>query len=459
MGTFDGLSVALSGLYAQRQGMDIAAQNVANASTAGYTRQRVALQSVGSLAVPDLWSSSRDETGGVLVAGVDRVTDPYLDSQVRDSHAVASELTSSANAMASVEQVFTEPSDTGLSDALSSFFSAFHDVANQPADLGVRSSLLQKAAAVTDWLHSASTRLTAQQQALGSQATSLVAQVDDAAKQLAGLNQTIARAVPNGVQANELKDQRDQLALRLSELVGGTVTTDDAGNVNVRLGGNELVTGSTVNLLTTSQVAGQTVVQWAQGGATATIPGGSLFGVIDAAQNEIPAWSARLDQVAATLASQVNSLHQSGFDLGGTAGGAFFTGTTAASLTVAISDPRLVAASAVAPGATGPSLNTGVADKLAMLSSSQTGPSAGYARLVADVGVASSSLQNQLATQASVVASVDAAKTSTSGVSIDEEMTAIVAYQRAYEASSRVMTAIDSLLDTLINRTGLVGRG
>jgi flagellar hook-associated protein 1 len=358
-----------------------------------------------------------------------------------------------------VEQVFTEPSDTGLSDALASFLSAFHDVANQPADLGVRSSLLQKATAVTDWLQSASSRLTAQQQALGDQTTSLVAQVDDAATQLANLNQSIARAVPNGVQANELRDQRDQLALRLSELVGGTVTTDDSGNVNVRVGGNELVTGSMVNRLTTAQVAGQTVVRWAQSGTTATIPGGSLFGVIDAAQNGIPAWSARLDQVAATLATQVNALHQGGFDLNGAAGGAFFTGTTAATLTVAVTDPRKLAASAVAPGATGPSLNAGVADKIAMLASSQTGPSAAYSRLVADVGVASSSLQNQLATQASIVASVDAAKSSVSGVSIDEEMTSIVAYQRAYEASSRVLTAVDSMLDTLINRTGLVGRG
>jgi flagellar hook-associated protein 1 FlgK len=459
VGTFDGLSVALSGLYAQRQGMEVAAQNVANASTAGYTRQRVSLQSVGSLAVPDLWSSTRDATGGVMVAGVDRVQDPFLDSQVRDSHAVAADLTASAGAMASVEQVFTEPSDTGLADALSTFFSAFHDVANQPADLGVRSSLLQKAAAVTDWMSSASSRLTAQSQALGGQAVSIVSEIDATAARLADLNQTIARAVPNGVQANELADQRDQLALRLSELVGGTVTNDASGNVNVRLGGRELVTGSTANVLTTSQVAGRTVVSWADDGSTATIPGGQLGGVLDSANTTIPQWSARLDQVAASLASQVNALHQSGYDLTGAAGGPLFSGTTAATVTVAITDPRRLAASAVAPTASGPSLDVGIADRLGALAGTTTGPAAVYGQLVADLGVAAKSVQDRLSTQAAVVSSVDAAQSSVSGVSIDEEMTSIVAYQRAYEASSRVLTAVDSLLDTLINRTGLVGRG
>ncbi len=457
MGSFDGLSVALSGLQAQRRAMDVSAQNVANSATVGYTRQRVNLASVGTLSVPALWATGY-ATGGVMVTGVQRIQDAFLASQVRDAHASASDLTASSTALANVEQLFVEPSDTGLSAQLSSLWAGFHDLANQPADLGTRAQLLQQAGTVTDWLNRTSTQLSTQASELASTASTLVSEVNTTAGRLAKLNESIARSVTNGEPANELADQRDQLAVRLAELVGGTATTDASGNVNVRIGGDELVSGFTSRTLQATTTGAQSVVQWSSNGAPAAIPGGELHGVLDSVNATIPQWSQRLDQVAVTLATQVNALHQSGFDLTGAAGTPFFTGTTAATIRVAITDPKAIAASSIAPTAGKPSLDAGIADALGSIATSASAPDAAYRSLVADLGVSVKSFSDRLATQASITANADSAQQAVSGVSIDEEMTNILAFQRAYEAAGRVLTAVDAALDQLINHTGLVGR-
>lgn len=458
MGTFDSISTALSGLYAQRQGLDVAAQNIANASTDGYTRQKVQMQSVGALSVPSLWGTSSSVPGGVNVTGISRMQDAYVDAQVRDSHAAQAQLTQSAGTLTSIESLFTEPSTTGLSEQLSGLWGAFQDVANQPGDTGVRASLLQKATTVTDWLNNAASSLSAQSSGMSTQIGAIVSQVNDAASRLAQLNGSIAAVQPSGVAVNELADQRDQLATQLATLVGGTVVTDDSGNVNVRMGGRELVAGTMASPLTSASVGGQTLVQWKSDGSTATVPGGQLKALVDGVGTVIPQWTARIDQVASALTAQVNALQQSGYDLNGALGTPLFSGTTAATVSVAITDPKLVAASAVAPTGGSASLDATVATKLGRIGATAGSPDAVYRGMVTDLGQTVRTTTDRVTTQDAIVASADQARQSVSGVSTDEEMTSIVAYQRAYEACSRVLTAVDSTLDTLINHTGLVGR-
>ncbi len=457
MGSFDGLSVALSGLTAQRRALDIAGQNVANANTDGYSRQRVLMNSVGAPAVAGIWSGT-SFTGGVTVTGVDRLRDALLEVRGQQAHGGLADLTTTQTVLGQVEQLFPEPSDNGLSTALSGLWSSFHDVANQPADLGTRTALLQRAATVTDWLNEASTRLASLAQAVGGQARSDVDQVNQIAAQVATLNTSITRAQDAGFPVNELSDQRDVLAMKLADLVGGVASTDDSGSMRVMVGGTPLVEGDRARQMSLTGSGSAISLTWAADGSPVQATGGELKGLVSAATSGIPAWSARLDPVAANLASSVNALHTTGFDLTGAAGGAFFTGTTAATLRLAVTDPRKVAASAVAPGAGGASLDVGVATSIARLAASATGADASYRSLVADLGQTSQTVTNRLTTQQTVANGIDAARESQSGVNVDEEMASILTFQRAYEASSRVLNAVDSMLDTLINRTGMVGR-
>lgn len=457
MASFDGLSVALSGLNAQRRALDIAGQNVANANTEGYTRQRVVLASVGAPVIPGVWSGSASTVGGVTISGVDRLRDALLEVRGQQAHGTLADLAASGTVLGQVEQIFPEPGEQGLSVQLSGLWAAMHDVANQPSSLAARSALLQTASGVADWLNEASSRLATLGSTLTAQAGTLVDEVNSTATQLAALNRSIARGSDLGIATNELADQRDLLALRLADLVGGVASVGEDGQTRVMVGGSPIVDGTTVRALSLSGNGATLSLAWSDGTA-AELTGGEVRGLVSGAAAVIPTWSSRLDAVAASLASTVNAVHATGFDLTGAAGGAFFTGTTAGTLRVAVTDPRRVAASAVAPGASGPSLDSGIATAMAAIGGAAAGPDAVYTQLVGELGFTTQLVARRTDNQQTVSDGIDAARESQAGVSIDEEMASMLAFQRAYEAASRVITAVDQTLDTLINRTGLVGR-
>jgi flagellar hook-associated protein 1 FlgK len=189
------------------------------------------------------------------------------------------------------------------------------------------------------------------------------------------------------------------------------------------------------------------------GGNAASTAGGSAQAYIDALTTTLPSYSAKLDGIASQLAGDVNTAQGAGYDLAGVIGGPLFSGTTAATISVAITDPTKLAASAT-PGGNLDGSNAGL---LGEFGSATTGADAQYATLVTGLGSAVASATQTATVQASVASSLDAQQQSVSGVSIDEETVNLLTFQRAYQASSRVLTTIDSMLDQLINHTGTVG--
>jgi flagellar hook-associated protein 1 FlgK len=182
-------------------------------------------------------------------------------------------------------------------------------------------------------------------------------------------------------------------------------------------------------------------------------PGGELGAVTEVLTTTLPAYRAGLDAVAADLAASVNAQQAAGFDASGAAGAPLFSYDPlvgAASLQVAITDPSKLAASSVGGGA----LDGANAD---LLSRVGTYPDA-YQRLVNGLGTDVAALDRRTANQTSLSGALDDAREQQAGVNLDEETVNMVSAQRAYEAAARLMTTIDEVLDTLINRTGLVGR-
>jgi flagellar hook-associated protein FlgK len=198
----------------------------------------------------------------------------------------------------------------------------------------------------------------------------------------------------------------------------------------------------------------------AAGGYTVR-PGGTAAGQLSSLNTSLPSYRAALDTFAADLAASLNAAHVAGYDLNGDVGtnllGSSGGPVSAASIVVAISDPALVAASAVAPTAGVPAVDHGNADAIAQLRQLSTGSDAGYRRMIVELGVRSAVAQRNLDVQAVISTHVDAARESVAGVNIDEEMTNMLQFQHAYAAAGRLVTAIDETLDVLINRTGLVG--
>lgn len=463
--TFGGLSTALNAIMAQRQALDVAGQNIANVNTPGYTRQRAELGAVTSAGRGGLYAIAQEPGWGVMVTDVTRLADMLIDARQRTAHADQANRSDVSATYTAIEQVVNEPSTTGLSSQLTAFWSAWHDVANNPGDVSTRSALLAKAQTVAGTLNSSAQQLTSYWSDQRSQAAALANDVNTTAASVAELNQRITTAKLSGGQVNELSDQRDQLVLHLSELTGATSRANADGSVDVMVGGSPLVHGPHAEslVLTGATAIGQvsaTPVAFAwSGGGAAPISGGRLAASLQALNTTIPGVLASYDSVAASLASSVNALHTTGQDLDGNAGGDFFTSTgtvTAASISVAISNPRAVAAGLPAAAA---NLDGTLADQLAQLATSTTGADSLWKTAVAGIGVDANRAATQATTAATVLTHADADRASASGVSLDEELAGMLTYQRAYEGASRLLTALDQNLDTLINRTGVAGRG
>lgn len=473
MSSFAGLSTALSGLVAQRYGLDTTGQNVANANTPGYSRQRVVAEPVnpasGSTAVFSRWDGPGT---GVEVVDVQRITDALVDNRVRQERSTAEHMSASLAVWNRVDVALNEPSDIGVQAQLSSFWSAWQDLANDPGMTATRTQVLQTGASVADALGSVAAEVSEAWGESKVELRALVGEVNATSSAVADLNGSIRKATAGGESPNELMDRRDALVVRLSELTGGAVRPGELGTVDVFVGGTSIVRGSSATplaldatsagSLTDAQAGGQ-VRLTGTGGNAVDVPGGRIGAVLTALNDTWVGTADHLDSFAADLASKVNTVHASGKDLDGTAGGPFFSGSTAASLKVAITDTARVAASGQPVAVDGSGAPTkdydgSLAQRMGAIGRAEASPDGVWRDFVAHVGAQTQAAQRRSDAQGVVVRDVTAARESVSGVDIDEELTNMVMYQRAYEGAARMLTAVDQALDTLINRTGLVGR-
>lgn len=452
-GTLSSLNTALSALRHHRVAMDVAGGNVANAGTTGYARRQVTGQATGAPAVPAMWSRWERGVGdGVQTGPIHRMVDPLLDARARNEHAGSAFLDARAASLVRFETTLAEPGENGVAAALSAFKQGWHDVGNNPGDGAARSQLLARAETLR-------TAVAAQGRSVGTEWSdqrirldALSQETNQIAEQLARLNAGLRSAHVAGTDAGVLLDQRDQLTLRLSELTGSTVTTNDDTTVDVRIGGETLVIG---NSAVTVQASGSTTlagastdpVRFTVGGVDVTPLAGAVGGVLTVLRNDLPGYLASLDAFVGELVTSVNSQHESGADAAGAPGGPLFAGSTAADLAVAITDPSKLAAAA---NGAGPMDNANAT----ALGSLDLGAES-YRRTITSFGVQVSSARQTALNQGVLTDQVDASREALSGISIDEEMVNLLAAQRAYEGAARVLTAMDAMLDTLINRTGL----
>ena len=452
-GTFSSFSSALSALRYNRVAMDVASGNVSNAGTAGYARRSVIGQATGAPAVPAIWSRWSGAADGVEPSRVDRMVDPLLDARSRIEHAASSFLNARSTSLVRFETAIAEPGAGGVAAALAAFQQGWHDVANNPGDSAAGTQLIARAETLRSTIATQAGAVGKEWADQRARLTTQASDVNQTAAQLADLNKGLRAAYLSGTDAGTLLDQRDQLTLELSSLTGAAVTVNPDSTVDVQLGGQALVTGNTATLVTVSgaaDLAGASTdpVRFLVGGTAVTLGAGEVGATQQLLGTDLPGYLGRLDSFVATMAAAVNGQHAQGVDLDGVAGGPVFTGTTAATLQVAISDPRKLAAADPAKGG----LDNTNANALATLDIGASG----YRNLVAGFGVTVSSARQLATNQTVLTAQVDASREALSGISIDEEMVNLLAAQRGYEGASRVLTTLDSVLDTLINRTGLV---
>lgn len=452
---FVSLYTAFSGLQAAQAGMDTAAHNVSNAGTPGYTRQRVDQ----ATRLPGHRSFGPVGTG-VAIADITRSRDVMLDARARAAMNGASRFETLGNLLLGVESAMAEP-DAGITVAIDGLWSSFEEFALNPPDTAARHNVLDNLRSVAArvrgvaeaWQVSATT-------AAGDLAAS-VADANELITEIAGLNQAILESGADDYTPNDLLDKRDIAIDQLSQIAGVQVSISDSGAARVSLNGLALVHDSMASQLSFNSATNEVV----HSSGVAVEAGGAIGARQVFLSTVLPGMQADLDTFATELTAALNSQHASGFTQAGVAGGALLSyspGSAALTLDIAISDPAdLAAAAGGPPVADFDGLNAealaGLQFSLSASGGTETLGSV-IRGIVGSVGGATASAFSEARAQSSISSAAQNARAQMHGVSVDEEMVNLITYQRAYEAAARVMTTVDQTLDTLINRTGVVGR-
>ena len=286
--------------------------------------------------------------------------------------------------------------------------------------------------------------------------------VNTLAAQVAQLNGEIAHVLSLGEQPNDLMDKRDLALDQLAQLTGAVSFEQKNGEMVVSVSGHVLVTGhDAIKLETRPNPVDTSIldVYWSDGQKLEPASG-KLKGAVEV-RGLLEDQLTGLNTLAAGLITQVNALHNTGYGLNNATGLDFFTGTNAATMAV---NPLLDAASIATSSAAGQAGNNDIAFQIAGLKTVK-GMSAGAATLnefynaqITDLAVTTKRAADNTYQHGLVAKALSDQRESVAGVNLDEEAANMARAQKAYQAAARVMTAYDDLLDTVINRMGLVGR-
>jgi len=466
--TFFGLNVALSGVTTQQRALNTVSHNLTNATTPGFSRQRVQTSAATPFAYPGLNTAvGPGQLGtGVVATQYARMRDQFADLSYRGGTSDLGQFKAKSDALSNIDTIIDEPGDTGLTSLLSKFWGSWQTLSVNPDSAASREAVRQSGASLAQGFNDLSAKLTAAQTEANTRIGLGVTRVNEIAGQVNELNKQIALVVSVGQEPNDLRDQRDLLIDQLSAFTDVSVTPPSAsGRVSVAIGSQLLVDSGTdtVNPLAISGAGAATV-----NGVATTITSGSLRGSVDLRDTVIGGaggYLAQLDALAAGIAGSVNTRHAAGFGTNASTGNNFFAGATAA--TLAISAPVLasvdnIAASTTLAGLPGNADNAVALSQLQFvvqpIGASTTTIDGFYHQLVAKVGVDTDQANRLAQVQQGVLDAAETRRAAASGVNLDEEMSDMVRFQKSYNAAARMVTTVDEMLDTIISRMGLVGR-
>jgi flagellar hook-associated protein 1 FlgK len=470
-GLFDTLSMATRAMQAQQAAVTVTGQNLANANNPAYARQRVNFQT--SDPVPLVGGI---QGTGVQVVGIQQIRDSLLDDQVRDEASVGGFWTASQSSLQNAETQLGEflnqtagadgtsnSSSTtgtqGIATQLDGLFTAFQSVATDPSSLPARQALVNQASTLAASFNQAATQLTGVNADLNSSVNTDVDSANKLLSDIASLNDGIARTeAATGSTANDLRDLRQQKLESLAQLTNLKTSTAADGTLTISIGGVAMVSGAKVDdtLQTYDPGNGQLQVRAATSGTALTNTGGSIGGAIDTRDGALASLRTGLDSLASQLITQVNAVYSAGYDLNGNTGSAFFTGTDAATIGVTpglADNPAQVQAAGVAGAAGDGAVALSVArlaqQSNAALNNETFGES--FGQMVANLGNALSNANNQVANNQAVSSMLAQQRDSVSGVSLEEEMTNLMTFQKAYQASAQIISTVNLMLQSLIN--------
>lgn len=553
---FSTFNTAKSGLTVHQSGINVTSHNIANSSTVGYSRQRAKIQT----SRPITLGAEAGQVGtGAQISAIERVRDSFLDYQVRVETAELGKYSTKLDYLSQVEGIFNEPSDTGISTALSDFFDAFQELSKQSTSSSTRVVVTQKTKTLCDLINNTYTKLEKLQENSVESVKNSVKEVNSILEQLTIVNNQIRIASITGDQPNDLMDSRDNLLDELSSKFGIDVD-------KTQFNGNDITAtgiGSNLNPLVNSEPNGEvtrlsfiseikdngngshTISYFVNGDTekpkTITVSGlaatevdtlkktrilltdgngemldgqgnivkdggnivnpiekfipksGEIAGAIEV-QESIGSYMNQLDKMAKGLALSVNAIHSGSMDSNikdTTKTLDFFVasdgkdeaginaknisintlilenpsfintkenvdageGDGSRALAIAQLQNTLLSISKIDSTTTRAQLCTftnGSTMSLVSDTASGTKVESYFQDVVDKLGVEAQHAKRVVSNEEDLLNSLDLNRLSVSGVSLDEEMTNLIQYQKAYSANAKTITTVSDMLDIIL---------
>ncbi|QUH19022.1 flagellar hook-associated protein FlgK [Alkaliphilus sp. B6464] len=500
--TFSGFNSARSGLFAAQRALDITGHNLANINTRGYTRQR--LEQTASTPMR-LYGGQGMLGTGVDTTAIHQLRNEFLDYKYRDEASALGFWNAKADGLSFIESIMNEPSDTGISKVIDQLFESFQELSKNPDNITTRTLVRQRAITFTNSINHMYNQLEKMAVDLNFEVNSMVSSINTYGKQIAQLNDQILRAEADGSSANDLRDKRNLLIDDLSKIVDvevlEVVNPDNPKHKQmvIKVAGKPLVYHKEFTGLKTEKVPSEFFssfdkqidiyeIKWADGtGFDADNITGELKAILvmrdgngeGGNEKGVPYYIKELNHFVNVFANEINKIHLEGFGLDESTGLGFFTvdgvptggakiddnifkniNASNIRVNVELEDVNKIAASEdkklLPKDGTIMLQISELRHKQSMFKEGK--PEDFIKSLIGTLGVEAEEADRNALNQLTLLSEIENRRQSISGVWQDEELSNMVKFQHAYNASARMITTIDEMLDVVINKIGIVGR-
>ncbi len=326
--TFAGLEIAKRGLAAHNQALLTIGHNLTNASTEGYSRQRVEFSEMDPLYAPSL---NREETPGqigqgVVVSRIERVRDDLVHGRIVAETGLQGYWSTRDSYIAQLEKTVNEPSDSSVRTLMDKFWDSWQELSLRPGELPAREAVLSRGGALTEGIRDRYRRLSDLGSTLDGDIRGQARQVNDLAKRIAELNNEIQKSKALGDSPNDLMDQRDLLVEKLGTIVPVTVDQRDKDEFMIHIEGLILVQGKESRSFEMGKpdAEGYATPIWADTKQATAFKGGSLGALVELRDKDLREAVNSLDTMALSFSDLVNETHRAGYGSNGKTGLDFF---------------------------------------------------------------------------------------------------------------------------------------
>ncbi|MHB8172566.1 MAG: flagellar hook-associated protein FlgK, partial [Thermincolia bacterium] len=390
-------------------------------------------------------------------------------SQIRNEAKSTGFWEAKQDALRKLEVIVNEPSNAGLRSVMDQFWAGLQELSKNPESAAVRKVVRQRGISLAETFNHMNKQLKELAMDTDTNIRIKVDEINNISSQIAKLNDQIIQIENTGDKANDLRDKRDLLIDQFSKIVNISTVEEKNGGTTVTISGRVLVEGKNAYALQAVSVppSGYADVRWAADNTSVIVKSGTMRGLLNVRDNTVPAYIGYVDTLANTLVTDINFLHAAGRIYNGAppagVGFNFFnpTGTTAGSIAV---DSLIIANENNIAAATLNSTPGDGSNALAMAQRKHAPLIAGvtmddfFRSIIGQLGVEAQEATRMVENQGILTAELENRRQALSGVSLDEEMTNMIRFQHGYNAAARLVTTMDEMIDTIINRLGLVGR-